>query len=781
MNAERFAAVLAAMGADPRRDTTGPWWSARCVHPDHEDDSPSMRFRDGDTQLLVTCFGCSPGGARRGVWLRAVLAAAAEGRPLPEASPTARRGGSGGVPRGAAVARYEYQDAAGRVVARKTRYEPKTFSWDRPHRHGTGPGWTDGLPPRSSVHDLPPYRLVELLASTGPVWVVEGERDADNLAALGEAATCSAAGSAGPPRDLSVFTGRQVRIVVDNDEAGHKSAVRWGDALTGLAAGITYWAGRVPGKGADVSDHLAAGHALADLLPLARSGNRLRLADPEPQQIGPEPVSLADAHAVFRRWLGKDYDTDALDTCLAARAVERLDGDPLWVNVVSGSGNAKTETVVACGGVGAVAVSSISSVGALLSATGKRDRARDATGGLLRVIGPSGALIVKDVTSILSMDRNARAEVLAALREVYDGQWTRNVGTDGGQSLEWSGRIAFLGAVTTAWDAAHSVIAAMGDRFVLVRLDSTINRIESGRQAIGNVGQERAMREALRAAADGVLASTATEAVMLTDHEMDTLLAAANLVTLARTAVEFDGRGDVIDAHAPEMPTRLAKQLAQVLRGAVAVGVQRADAQRLAVRVARDTMPPLRLLIVDDLALHPESTSTEVRRRIGKPRTTVDRQLQALHMLGVVDLAEEEVESVGARGEIKTRNRWTYSLADGVDPEALDVSRFVGRCVKEPSGGDGLINAYAYTNKSGHVAERGLPSEGDGLSVAYAHTNISGHDAERDDDPARRLLLGTPSGQPAQARPACPGCGEPVSHPHLFDGYHVGCAPEGAA
>src|SRR5262249_32583222 len=42
-----------------------------------------------------------------------------------------------------------------------------------------------------------------------------------------------------------------------------------------------------------------------------------------------------------------------------------------------------------------------------------------------------------------------------------DGRWERNVGTDGGQSLTWVGRIAIVGAVTTAWDTHHSVVAAI--------------------------------------------------------------------------------------------------------------------------------------------------------------------------------------------------------------------------------------------------------------------------------------------------------------------------------
>jgi hypothetical protein len=166
---------------------------------------------------------------------------------------------------------------------------------------------------------------------------------------------------------------------------------------------------------------------------------------------------IAEVHGTFKKWLGAEYDTEALDVVLAAAAVERLTGDPLWLLLISGSGNAKTETVQALDGIGATITSTISSAGALLSATSRKERATDATGGLLRKIGDSGLLVIKDVTSILSANRDARAEVLAALREVYDGRWSRNVGTDGRRTLDWSGRIVCIGAVTTVWDRAHDV------------------------------------------------------------------------------------------------------------------------------------------------------------------------------------------------------------------------------------------------------------------------------------------------------------------------------------
>jgi hypothetical protein len=45
------------------------------------------------------------------------------------------------------------------------------------------------------------------------------------------------------------------------------------------------------------------------------------------------------------------------------------------------------------------------------------------------------------------MSRELRASLLAALREIYDGAWTRHLGTDGGRKISWSGKLAFLGGV----------------------------------------------------------------------------------------------------------------------------------------------------------------------------------------------------------------------------------------------------------------------------------------------------------------------------------------------
>ncbi|PWT73234.1 MAG: ArsR family transcriptional regulator [Proteobacteria bacterium] len=378
-------------------------------------------------------------------------------------------------------------------------------------------------------------------------------------------------------------------------------------------------------------------------------------------------VTLTKVNEVFTRWLGDEYDLATLHAMLAVAASERLPGDPAWLLIISGPGNAKTETVQATSGLGARVISTISSVGALLSATSTKQKAKGATGGLLREIGARGLLAIKDVTSILTIDRNVRGAILSALREIYDGHWVRDVGSDGGRKLEWKGRLVVIGACTTAWDQAHSVIASMGDRFVLIRSDSYAGRIEGGRHALRNAGKEAEMRAELAAAVTDMVSNIdVTNVYQLTDDDENIIVQAAELVTLARTGVELDYRGDVIDAHAPEMPTRLAKQLTMIMRGAIAIGMNRADALSLVIRCARDSMPQLRLTVLRDVAEHPDSKVIDIRRRLQKPRATTDRTLQALHMLGLLQCREEEEERAGRA--VQTRY---YSLAPNVWLDAL--------------------------------------------------------------------------------------------------------------
>lgn len=412
------------------------------------------------------------------------------------------------------------------------------------------------------------------------------------------------------------------------------------------------------------ADPSAVGSQLGEAVNAGRGGKGDAASNnsPTPSAQG----ALIDAHIVYQRWFGDNYDPDIFNAVLAAHASSYLKGDPLWLMVVGGSGFGKTETLMSLVAAGAHVVSTIHSEGALLSATtGEGAKGKTATGGILRKIGKVGVLILKDFTTILSMpDRTSKPMILAALREIYDGHWVRNVGSDGGQELEWKGHLTVIAGCTTAWDTAHTTIAAMGDRFAVIRGNSRVlkDRVSAGRQAMQNAGSEARMRNELQVASKRVIDAASKGLIQISTEDQEQILAVANIVSMARSAVDFDYRGKVEYAHDPESPTRLVKELIQLMRGAIAIGLDRAGALALSMRSARDSMPPIRLACLLDVAKHPESKVQQVSNRVQRPWNAVDKALQALHSHGLLICTPQEATHNG-----KTQVTWYYRLADGVD------------------------------------------------------------------------------------------------------------------
>lgn len=402
-------------------------------------------------------------------------------------------------------------------------------------------------------------------------------------------------------------------------------------------------------------------------LVVGRKPTRPTLRNGDDHTASTQAAILAEAYAVNRKWLGERYDQDIFNAVHAAHASSRFEGDPVWLLVIGGSGLGKTETLMPLEASGAHVVSTVHSEGALLSATtGEGKKQKTATGGILRKIGKRGVLILKDFTTILSMpDRTSKPMILAAFREIYDGKWIRNVGVDGGQELEWVGHLTIIGGCTTAYDTNHSTIAAMGDRFILIRGDSSDiqDRLSAGKQAMENSGEEVRMRSELKGASKRVLDAASTQLVTIPPEDQERILAISNIVTMARSAVDFDYRGKVTYVHDPESPTRLTKELIQLMRGAIAIGLDHDAALALTLRVARDSMPPIRLACLLDLVEHPDSRVQGVSQRIQKPWSAVDRALQALHGLGLLYCSP--LEATDSKG--KTTTSWYYALRKNVD------------------------------------------------------------------------------------------------------------------
>jgi RecA-family ATPase len=160
--------------------------------------------------------------------------------------------------RGVLVASYDYTDERGALLYQVWRFKPKDFSVRQ--RDGNGK-WKSDIGKQRVL-----YRWPELLAyPDATVFFCEGEKDADNVAALGYCAT-TVAGGKWTPDCVKALAGRDVLIMQDNDEPGRKKAQRAASLLYGVANTVRVVLLPNLPPGGDVSDWLDADRRNADIL-----------------------------------------------------------------------------------------------------------------------------------------------------------------------------------------------------------------------------------------------------------------------------------------------------------------------------------------------------------------------------------------------------------------------------------------------------------------------------------------------------------------------------------
>ena len=238
----------------------GAGFEARC--PAHEDQTPSLSVTEGDDGRVLLC--CHAGCSTEAI----LLAAGLEMRDL---FPPRQTG-----PLGQIVATYDYHNANGAMVCQSVRYPPqpngkKTFRQRRPDGAG---GWI-----WKHLEDCPLYHLPKLRGREA-VFVVEGEKDADRLCALGLPATTNIAGAGkwrpSYARQLQDAGVKRVCVLPDNDEPGeaHGRDVARSCDDAGLFVKLIPLPG-LPVKG-DVSDWLDSGRTKVELLDIVRNAPPFR-------------------------------------------------------------------------------------------------------------------------------------------------------------------------------------------------------------------------------------------------------------------------------------------------------------------------------------------------------------------------------------------------------------------------------------------------------------------------------------------------------------------------
>lgn len=338
---DRVLAALERHGSHIK-GSGGRRFTAQC--PAHEDRNPSLSIADGDDRVLIKCHaGCATDQVVRALGL--------EWRELFEPDDAfaerqhRRRDEREPVPRMTRPAKstkthYPYHDADGRVLFETIRSEGpsgKTFTVRAP----LGSGWTSGMAGADPI----PYRLPEVLravASGAPVFIVEGEKCADTLAALGLVATTAPFGAGKWQANWAAYFegASSIFVLPDNDPPGSEHADDVAEKLDGVPDELLIVELPDLPHGGDVADWLEAGKTKADLRAAvrhARNAQRTVVRDGITVIIGAEgrpqawpwPQPLAQfvyEHSAAGEWAAYLDEAEVSEADPAAVLVQILTG-----------------------------------------------------------------------------------------------------------------------------------------------------------------------------------------------------------------------------------------------------------------------------------------------------------------------------------------------------------------------------------------------------------------------------------------------------------------------
>jgi hypothetical protein len=324
-------------------------------------------------------------------------------------------------------------------------------------------------------------------------------------------------------------------------------------------------------------------------------------------------------------------DRGAVTVALAGIVANYATGDVVWPLLVGPPGCGKSEIITAL--TSAPDVRALSSLTPQTLLSGYEATRSGKPASLLLEIGEFGILAFKDLTTVLTMHREARSQIIGQLREVADGKTEKSFGN--GLHVVWAGKLGLVAGVTPIIDEQHNFLAVMGERFILYRLPE-VTRSALARRSLAKRGHEPELRERIRATVGDFLEQFRECGYLaLPDSFTEPLVSLSDIITRARSGVARDGYSRELQyLPQPEAPTRLTKQLAQLAAAALAIGVDAGDAWRLIRKVGWDSVPAVRCAVLDCLGRQTEPVPLSVvEEQTGLPKNTVSRLVEDLVVL----------------------------------------------------------------------------------------------------------------------------------------------------
>jgi hypothetical protein len=369
--------------------------------------------------------------------------------------------------------------------------------------------------------------------------------------------------------------------------------------------------------------------------------------------------TLAELKKVVCKWLYLEDDT-MIDVMCATYVGNLFQSDPLWVNFLAPPSHAKTELLRSFDGHTGIYFLSNLTPQTFISGKSQKNPS------LLFKL-KNKTLVLKDFGTVLVMRSENQQEILAQLREIYDGQYSKAFGNR--KPIHWKGHMGLMVASTPVFDRHYAVMNMLGDRFLLYRARNA-NDEEIGKRAQEIVGKEEEMREEIQEAVHRFIDQFNTEDlkevhIQTEDGVKKMIRTLGVFCAIARCAVSRNRYSRDIE-HIPqaESPARLIKQFTQMSSALALVNCKRqvdTTIYALIKRLGQDLIPPLRLRILENFShenIHEASwiVTRAVGEAINLPTNTVRLALEDMMALGLLN-RKRETESDTAPYEWQLSHR----------------------------------------------------------------------------------------------------------------------------
>lgn len=369
------------------------------------------------------------------------------------------------------------------------------------------------------------------------------------------------------------------------------------------------------------------------------------------------PIDTAELIAVFQKWLILP-DVNVVKLLVAFYCANKLSRKAIWLMLIGPSGGGKTELLNSLLDLPDIEPISLITPNTFLSGMPGRNDASL----LPKLTGR--IMLMKDFTSILSLQRDAKAEIYSQLREIWDGSMKKVFGN--GRIATWEGKVSLLAASTQAVDLQQQQATHLGERFVNYRLIMP-DRKEVARRSLSNDSNSDQMQTELRNAMysffKGIDLENTKDLPLMPEEYKAQLVDLANFSTMARSGVirDFGLKKEVIFVPAAEMPTRIAGQLNALGSGLVMANKGKFEPKDMDIlyKVALDSIPQTNKMVIQEMAKADNQTTSEIATALGYPTEPIRMYLENLALLRVCTRIKES-----GRGD-----RWT------LNPEFAEIVR----------------------------------------------------------------------------------------------------------